>query len=126
MNERNGEGEQAWPHEPVLLREVVELLGDRARVLEVATGRVLADEGFTFPEPIVVAGSSFTSVREDLKVMTVRTVTGEWQAWWLGRGRVEKVVPMKFAPVSSDAGGDGAFGYVSFSPTQDQIGRAHV
>jgi WD40 repeat protein len=39
-------------------------------------------------------------MREDCKVIVVPTVARVWQAWWLGPGGVEKIVPLRDAPAS--------------------------
>ncbi len=90
---------------------------DRARVIEVASGRDIAG-GFQFPEPIREIGNSFTSVRPDFKVMVVKTTSGAWQAWWIGDGRIDKVITFQEAPVAPN---DDVFGYVAFSPSGDFV-----
>lgn len=90
---------------------------DRARVIDVATGREVGG-GFPYPEPIRFIGNSFTRIRQDFKVMVVKTVPGEWHAWWIGQGRIDKVVKIEGAPVTAS---DSMFGYVEFSPTGDMV-----
>jgi serine/threonine protein kinase/WD40 repeat protein len=87
--------------------------GDRAKVLEVASGREVAG-GFLYPEPIVRpdAPDSKPPIRSDLKFMVVRTLSGQWQSWELGDEGVRRVVILQDAPAES-------LGVVVFSPSGD-------
>ncbi|MBI5767360.1 MAG: hypothetical protein HZA93_06155 [Verrucomicrobia bacterium] len=95
------------------------MLGDRARVMDVASGREVAG-GFAFPEPILGAATTTGSgatlgpgVRNDFKVMVVPTVAGAWQAWWLGDGKVEPIVPLVDSPTQ--------LAHVAFSASGDRV-----
>jgi serine/threonine protein kinase/WD40 repeat protein len=77
---------------------VLWLQDDRARVLEVESGREVAG-GFSFPEPIrgIPPRGSGSTLRPDLRFMVVQTRTGAWQSWALGPGGVTQVVPLENA-----------------------------
>jgi eukaryotic-like serine/threonine-protein kinase len=90
------------------------LTGDRAWVLDVASGRELAG-GFTFPRKITepareVEGKS--PLRSDLKFLVVRNGSG-WEAWEFTADGVVNVVQLQDDPPPN--------GVVTFSPAADVV-----
>ncbi|MEO7411807.1 MAG: WD40 repeat domain-containing protein, partial [Opitutaceae bacterium] len=107
---------------PFLLEPPARLLllaGDRAKVVEVSSGREVAG-GFSFPEPVLATSSVDTKplIRSDMKFMVVRTVRGEWQAWELDGDGVRHVVKLQDAPTTAGA--------VVFSAAGDLVSIATV
>ena len=108
------------PFLPASPSRLLQMLGDRARVIDAASGREVPG-GFAYPEPIRPwlrgnergnATTDRSRVRTDFKVMVVQTVPGPWQAWWLGDGKIEKVVPLADAPDETTTGSNVAFSAV--------------
>ena len=104
---------------PGVPSRVLHMLGDRALVIDAATGRELPG-GFAYPEPVRarrpgISGFLGTRVRTDFKVIATQTVSGGWQAWWLGEGKVEKVVPLEDSPATSN------LSFVAFSAAGDRV-----
>ncbi len=93
---------------------LLQLWGDRARVIDAATGGEVSG-GFAYPEPLGDRYASGVRVRTDSKVMMVKTASGAWQAWWLGEGKVEKAVPLAEPPPVAAAV------YTAFSTTGDRV-----
>jgi serine/threonine protein kinase/WD40 repeat protein len=91
---------------------------DRARVLDVASGRDLG--GFTFPRKLMQSapgeGSTKSSLRDDLKFFVVRNGPA-WEAWELSPRGVINVVPLRDNPPADQA----AFVTVTFSSTGDLV-----
>ncbi|HUJ42665.1 MAG TPA: serine/threonine-protein kinase [Opitutaceae bacterium] len=89
------------------------MTGDRARVLDIASGREVTG-GFAYPEAVVrMEGIDYRPpVRPDLKFMVVDTGHG-WQAWELGAGGVTHVAIL----AGSRSGG----GPPMFSPRGDLV-----
>lgn len=77
------------------------LKGDRAEVLDVASGQKTSS-GFRFPEPL--QGGTFGrgfALRSDLRFLVGQTVRGPWQAWELDRGGIHASVTLEGASASN-------------------------
>jgi WD40 repeat protein len=86
---------------------------DRAQIIEVASGRV-TENAVTFPEPILgISGTAPSRVRDDQKVMLVRTVAQRFAIWWLADGKVSRDIPLIDPP--RDAGS------IIFSSSRDRV-----
>ncbi|HEX2852938.1 MAG TPA: protein kinase [Opitutaceae bacterium] len=91
---------------------------DRARVLDVASGRDLG--GFAFPRTLTQSapgeGSTKSSLRDDLKFFVVRNGPA-WEAWELSPRGVINVVPLRDDPPDDQA----VTVPVTFSATGDLV-----
>ncbi|HEY5552410.1 MAG TPA: serine/threonine-protein kinase, partial [Opitutaceae bacterium] len=93
---------------------VLWLQRDRARVIDVASGREIVG-GFEYPEQIegLDSGQRGIGIRSDLRFMVVRTTSGQWQSWALGPAGITRVVTLEHAPDS--------LGWIRFSPVGDIV-----
>ncbi|HWA27999.1 MAG TPA: protein kinase [Lacunisphaera sp.] len=107
------------PFLPELPARVLMLARDRARVIEVASGREVAG-GFRYPEPVLEYPilETHPPIRPDLKFMVVRTPGRGWQSWELGPEGVGRVSLLQEAP-NEDM-------IVTFSPTRDAVAVASM